>query len=445
MVGWRQRVRLLEEQITLLEEQNTVLKELVEGQQKHIGHLEVYVEKLEKKLLFYENPHTPPSKSKNKPPKRESNGKLGAPIGHPKYEREEPELTGSVEYTEDTCPKCNSKLGNPFKTDRIIEEEIPEPQPVEVIEHLVHHYKCLKCNKHIIARNSAPSGRFGKNVLTHVTLLKYYDRLPLRKVTNSLERHYNIKITDVGIFKITNKVAKRLEAPYKLFIQRIRKAKVIYIDETEITMDGITYHLWTFVTETGIVFAIRKSRDKDVIEEILGKSFEGVICSDGWRAYTKYTNNLQRCWAHLLRESKDLSNKYIEFRGFHSALKHMFEKIKGIREKAFSIKTRIKWRDKLKLEMEQIIGQMNAYREFCKFANKVKNGLEHWFTCLIHLFVEPTNNNAERALRELIVQRKIIGGLRREKGAHIMEVITSVIATLKKRELSLFSTIKSYL
>jgi len=260
-----------------------------------------------------------------------------------------------------------------------------------------------------------------------------------------LERHYNIKITDVGIFKITNKVAKRLEAPYKLFIQRIRKAKVIYIDETEITMDGITYHLWTFVTETGIVFAIRKSRDKDVIEEILGKSFEGVICSDGWRAYTKYTNNLQRCWAHLLRESKDLSNKYIEFRGFHSALKHMFEKIKGIREKAFSIKTRIKWRDKLKLEMEQIIGQMNAYREFCKFANKVKNGLEHWFTCLIHLFVEPTNNNAERALRELIVQRKIIGGLRREKGAHIMEVITSVIATLKKRELSLFSTIKSYL
>jgi hypothetical protein len=53
----------------------------------------------------------------------------------------------------------------------------------------------------------------------------------------------------------------------------------------------------------------------------------------------------------------------------------------------------------------------------------VKNGLGYWFTCLIHLFVEPTNNTAERALRELIVQRKIMGGLRREQGAHIMEVI----------------------
>lgn len=403
------------------------------------------IEELERRLLLYENPHTPSSKLKQKPPKKESNGKLGAPIGHPKYERKEPKPTGSIEYIEKTCPDCNAKLGKPFKTDRIIEEEIPEPQPIEVIEHLVNHYKCSKCNSHIIAKNNAPSGRFGKNVLTHVTLLKYEDRLPLRKTVSSLERHYGIRITDVGIFKLTNKVAKRLEVPYKLFIQRIRNAKVIYIDETEINIDGITHHIWTFVAEGEVIFAIRKSRDKDVIEEILGKKFEGVICSDGWRAYTKYTNNLQRCWAHLLRESKSLAEKYIEFSGFHSAFKGMFDKIKRIREKQFSIKTRIKWRDKLKLEMGQIIQQMNAYREFRKFANKVKNGLGHWFTCLIDLLVEPTNNNAERALRELIVQRKIIGGLRREKGARIMEVITSVIATLKKREMPLFSTIKSYL
>jgi len=445
MAGWRQRVRLLEEQITLLEEQNTVLKELVEGQQKHIEHLEVYVEKLEKKLLFYENPHTPPSKSRKKPPRKESSGKLGAPKGHPKYEREEPEPTGSVEYSEDKCPHCESDLGQPFKTERIIEEEIPEPQPIEVIEHLVNHYKCPKCNKHIIAKNNVPSGRFGINVLTHVTLLNYDDRLPLRKTVSSLERHYNIHITDVGVFKITNSVAKKLELPYKGLIQRIRNAKVIYADETEIKVDGITYHLWTFVTENEVLFVIRKSRSKSVIEEVLGAKFDGVICSDGWIAYTQYTSNLQRCWAHLLREAKDLAEKYTSFEGFHKAFNMIFEKIKKIRKNQFSLKTRIKWKERLKLEMEQLIGQMNSYKEFRKFAVTVKNGLEHWFTCLINLLVEPTNNIAERALRELIVQRKIIGGLRREKGAHIMEVITSMIATIKKRELPLFQTIKSYL
>ena len=97
MVSWRKKVRDLEKE-------NTFLK--------------AKIEELEKRLLAYENAHTPPSKSRQKPPRKESSGKLGAPIGHPKYERKEPEPTGSVEYLEDTCPDCNEKLGKPFKTDR---------------------------------------------------------------------------------------------------------------------------------------------------------------------------------------------------------------------------------------------------------------------------------------------------------------------------------------
>ena len=431
MAGWRQRVRHLEEQ-------NQILKELVEKQQK-------YIAQLENRLLSYENPHTPPSKSKKEPPKKESTGKLGAPIGHPRYERKEPEPTGSAEYIEETCPHCTNKLGKPFKTERILEEEIPEPQPVEVIEHLVNHYTCRHCNKHIIARNNAPAGRFGKNVLTHVSLLKYEDRLPLRKVVSSLERHYNISITDVGIFNLTNQVSKKLERPYKEIIQRIKNSGVVYVDETEIKVNGITYHLWTFVADSEVVFAIRKSRSKSVLEDILGEKFKGVICCDGWTAYSQYTNNLQRCWAHLLREAKDLAKNYAEFEGFYKSFNIIFRKIKRLREKPFSLETRKKWKEKLTLELEQIIYQMNAYNKFRKFATKVKNGLEYWFTCLINLFVEPTNNTAERALRELTVQRKIIGGLRREKGARIMETITSVIATVKIRGLPLFQTVKSYL
>ena len=247
MSGWRQLVRELK---------------------KENDFLKARVGELERRLVFYENPHTPPSKSRKKPPRKESSGKLGAPIGHPKYERKEPEPTGSVEYIEDTCPHCCAELNEPFKTERIIEEEIPEPQPVEVVEHLVNHYKCPKCHKHIVARNNAQLGRFGKNVLTHVSLLKYEDRLPLRKTVSSLERHYGITLTDVGVFKITNRVANKLEIPYKELIKRIRNAKVIYADETEMKVDGITYHLWTFVTENEVVFAIRKSRSKSVIEEI---------------------------------------------------------------------------------------------------------------------------------------------------------------------------------
>ena len=92
--------------------------------------------------------------------------------------------------------------------------------------------------------------------------------------------------------------------------------------------------------------------------------------------------------------------------------------------------------------MTEIVDVLDSHREYHKFAVKLRNAIPFLFTCIIHLFVEPTNNIAERALRELIVFRKIIGGLRREIGAKIMETITSMLATWKQQGLSLFPTLK---
>lgn len=333
----------------------------------------------------------------------------------------------------------------PVKTDRFIEEEIPEPQPVEVIEHLVNHYDCPGCGKHIIARNSAHNSRFGKNLHAHVALLKYDDRLPLRKVTSALQRHYGICITNVGVLKVTDRVAKKLANPYKKLVRRIRKAGVVYADETELRIDGIAYYIWTFVTTTETIFVIRKSRAKKVVEEMLGKHYKGVICCDGWMAYSQYSTNLQRCWAHLLREAKKLAENNDRFTGFYTALKGLFTKINKIRAKPPPLLTRKEKREGCEKEMDQIIEQMRVHRPFKEFANKLKNGFAYWFTCVTNLLVEPTNNTAERALRELIVQRKIIGGLRREKGARIMETIVSMITTWKQRGLNTFTTMRAFM
>jgi len=276
-------------------------------------------------------------------------------------------------------------------------------------------------------------------------LLKFDDRLPLRKVVSSLERHYSITLTDVGVLNITDRVAKKLQLPYRSLLRKLRKVKVIYVDETKIRVDGLTYWIWVFVTERETLFVIRRSRAKKVIEEVLGYKFQGAICCDGWKAYTQYTTNIQRCWAHLLREAKSLAKNYTEFEGFYKSFKQMFKKINMVRGKPPPLKARGTIKKKLKKQMEQIVDQMNCYTEFRKFAVKIKNGIEHWFTCLTNLFVEPTNNNAERGLRELVVQRKIIGGLRRERGAGIMETVMSMVMTWKKQGLSLFPTMKSYL
>jgi hypothetical protein len=64
-----------------------------------------------------------------------------------------------------------------------------------------------------------------------------------------------------------------------------------------------------------------------------------------------------------------------------------------------------------------------------KLIGKIENGFEYWFTFVIHPGVEPTNNRAERALREHIVQRKIVGTLRNGKGTPIHERTMTVLAT----------------
>lgn len=399
---------------------------------------------LERRLLAYENAHTPPSlQKKKKRIPRESSGKLGAPKGHPKYEREEPEITKTVRHTFDICHYCNTPL-NLKEILEVIEEEIPEMKKINVIKHLIEWGICPNCKRRVVAKNNASSDRFGPTLKSHITLLKHDDRLPLRKVQSTLNRNHDFKITHTGIMKIIRQVAKKLREPYYEIIKKIRSSGVIYIDETQYKLNGETWWLWTFVSGDSTLFVIRKSRSKDVVEEILGKKFRGIIGCDGWKTYESFSDKLQRCWAHLLRESYHLKEKHKSFEIYHEYLKKQFEMIQKIRSKPPDEEKRKIIAKEMKESLLGTARAMSKNPSFKEFAGKIENGINYWFTCIEHLEVEPTNNFAEQALRELIVQRKIMGGLRSEKGAETLEVISTMIATWKKQNKPLLETMKSY-
>ena len=421
------------------------LLKILQRKDKRIENLESKIIWLEKRLLAYENAHTPSSKQRFKKILVKKSGKLGAPIGHPKYDRKMSEPNIIIEYTEEKCIYCNSKLNSPIEIKNFIEEEISEPQPIKTIKHKVYCYFCEKCRKITIAKNNAPKGNFGKNVQSHVALLKFEDRLPLRKVESSLKRHYGIAITNTGIYGIIKRVAKKLNIPFYDIIKIIRSAKIIYIDETEYKLNGKIWWLWTFVCEDAVLFVIRKSRSKEVIEEILGKNFNGIIVSDGWKAYTQFAKILQRCWAHILRECDKLEEKYKDFKNINEKIHKLFNEICEIRKDPPPEDKRKILQLEMKKRLERIARNMISDYRFRKLGNKILNGIDSWFTCVVYLDVEPTNNFAEQALRELIVQRKIMGGLRSEDGAIIMERITTCLASWKKQNKPLFETLKSYL
>ena len=77
----------------------------------------------------------------------------------------------------------------------------------------------------------------------------------------------------------------------------------------------------------------------------------------------------------------------------------MFEKIKKLR-KIKSKKIRQKGYDQLVTELDMWCQIYYVHNGIKEIVNKVKNGKEFWFTCVLYPEIEPTNNRAERGLRK---------------------------------------------
>lgn len=157
---------------------------------------------------------------------------------------------------------------------------------------------------------------------------------------------------------------------------------------------------------------------------------------DGWRSYPTFTRNLQRDWAHLLRESKWLVEHVDGAEPFNKALHRLYEHLKRSLEDRPPPEERERLAKNAKRRLRRWINRPYRSDEVKRFVAKVCNGFDYWFTFVTVLGIEPANNRAEQALREHEVQRKIIGTFRNEKGTTIYETIMTVLATWNQRGLS---------
>jgi len=433
----------LEKEVERLREENEKLKNEKE-------QLEKKVVDLEQQLSFFKNPNTPPSKQVFKKRVPQASKKLGAPIGHKGATREIPEPNETMNHFLIKCPKCNDLLGKPFDIEERIEEEIHEPQPVKITKHVIGFYDCKNCGVVTAETNLPKEGNFGKNTLAHVTLMKYDDRLPARKVVNTLHRTFLFEATHSTVLNIVQRVVRAVQHVYEKLKLQIKNFFNVYIDETSIKVQGKNFWIWIFTTLTATLFVIRKSRHCKIVKEVLGENFKGVINCDGWETYKTYkddNNNvlLQRCWAHSTREVEAVAEKYDEVKPLFKWFKDIFVMVCKARESGKPLYQRTKLKEKCEKELCQWLDVTKQYKELRTVRTKIENGFEHWFTCILHSEVEPTNNRAERALREQVILRKITGTLRNEKGTTANEVMMSLITTWKQQNKNPFLELRALL
>jgi transposase len=401
------------------------------------------IKELERELKKYKNSNTPPSANQHLKPAYSKlievkPHKRGAPLNHPGTNRPKKETSNYRHIFGKECPQCLSKSFNVIGQKLQQQEEIPpdiQPEAVNITRDIC---QCNKCHLKFFARDEQTpiQGKFGINLMVLVIFLKFIVRGVLRKTASFLEASFALKLAPASVQAIIERAAEAGGKEYIALKEKIKAAQLLYIDETSFSVLGKNWWVWVFRSDTNMLLVIRSSRGNNVLEEILGKDYTGIVVCDCWRAYDFLSNAiLQRCWAHLLRKSKVLET--VAGKHFHQKISAQFDEIIKFNSTEKSEKQRLRKYKQMTAKLQKIVSYYSRYEECEAVTKYIDFHIESWFTCIKMAGVQPTNNYAEQAIRETVLVRKIIGAFRSVEGTKTYETLASLIATWQLQKLDI--------
>ena len=404
----------LRKEVELLKEENKFLKETIKALEKRIGELEGIVKEKSKPDFVKEDIKEEPKKS-------------GQKEGHVGYSRHIPERIDEVkEHKLDRCPICGGIVSDTQEIRERVVTDIPETRAKNT-KHRFHRCYCGNCDKLVEPEfyDALPNARFGLKLMILILILKLDCRIPSNKITSILDSVFGVKISDGEIYNILRQLSEAFGDYYEELVRKVKEALAKHIDETSWRINGKNYWLWIFINKEIALYVVRKKRSSKVPIEILGNQEGKTIIDDRFSAYTELAKvsgcEQQICWAHLLRNSKDLAKNYKEAKYIHKRMKYIYKKAKNGEKK----ENLLHW-------MDLIASRSYRSSEVYKFVKSVcRNHRENLFRFVDNPEIESTNNPAERGLRHAVVIRKISNGSRSEDGAEITAKLLSVLQTVK--------------
>jgi len=268
--------------------------------------------------------------------------------------------------------------------------------------------------------------------------LREEGRLPVRTIQWYLKTVHQLHLSVGGIVKIIHGAAQQAQSAVAEVLERIRASPVVQADETGWRQDGANGYVWTFSTPTERYF-LRRGRNKEVVDEVLGESFSGVLGSDFYAAYNHYPGLKQRCWAHLLRDIHDLTVLYPEdakLARWAAAIHSLYVEAKALvhgeaRQRRLA---QLRLEGKLLALCRPFLNDPLAVQG--KLCRRIERFIKELFVFVAEPAVPSDNNAAERSLRHLVTSRKISGGTRSALGTSSKMALASLFGTWRARGLN---------
>ena len=429
-------LELKSKRIDELETENKLLKtELAELRTKLFGHK---------------------TKDKNKKDSKKIPKKKGAPKGHPGWFRKAPKKIDKViELRPDRCPKCGSLSITEYdRTEEHIQEDIVVPR-TEATKYIRHYGYCSNCQKVFYPKGEDEliGSYIGPNAKAFAVYLKYKIKVSDRDIVDLFYRTFNLKVDPSSIPGFRNQLARAGLSLYSELLGDLRKSSYINADETGWKLDGTNHWLWKFTNKKVSITHIDRSRGSGVVEDILGKKYDGVLISDFLSAYNPVVAKAkQKCIVHLKRDLIKIKERYScdkSILGYVERLEDLLNEAADLKQDYIdNITSKKDYADK----REELVDSLKDFSfphplkgPLVTLSKRLKKHKDSLFTFLYYMDVPSHNNHAEQQIRPDVLFRKITFGNRSPKGIANHSILQSIIQTARLNDIDCPKILKEIL
>lgn len=380
--------------------------------------------------------------------------KRGPPLGHPPWQRAKPARIDQVVATQApaACPDCgNTQLQPVTEVHEHVQEDIVL-QPRTVVTAFRHGQAfCARCDKNVWlpGPGEMPGAYIGPAAKATAAYLRYQLNVPDRKISQFFSDFFGLKFVPASAFGFERQAVRRALPLYEDLRQKIRALPVVHADETSWPHDGHQYWLWYAGDDDLAFYHLDEHRSAQAAQSVLGERFAGTIVADAYASYKGvHPRDWQSCLAHIKTKAKELEQQLalLKGRAADPSARLFCENIQGFVHDACQAHRRLSqkpWRAKraknkeraLRRQLRLLCASPLHYAKAEAFRKRLLGAEQkHFFTCFRRPKVPPTNNQAERSLRPVVIMRKVVHGTRSDKGLENHSVMRSLFETARRQD-----------
>ena len=116
---------------------------------------------------------------------------------------------------------------------------------------------------------------------------KYELGLSFGKIQKLLLAQYQLDVSRGVLSEIVSRTAKKFGNAYEDIKSMLLEQSHLHADETGWRVNGNNHWLWSFSNDDVSFYKIDPTRSQDVVKNVLGEVFRGVLITDFYGAYNK--------------------------------------------------------------------------------------------------------------------------------------------------------------